>query len=154
MSRVNNLRGTYVEILMGDGATPEVFAVLCGVTTRSIVTQVNTQDAFNRDCADPEDIPVRELITSGKQWSMRGSGQMNRDMFTDLLDAVGETKNYRFFLRAKVGEVALDDPLNGYLGGPAKITSHTINGNDGDFVGVDLAIESDGEWTWHPVVVV
>jgi 2-polyprenyl-6-methoxyphenol hydroxylase-like FAD-dependent oxidoreductase len=153
MARVNNLRGTSVEILMGDGATPEVFTVLCGITTRSITTQVNTSDAFNQDCADPEDVPVRELITSGKQWDMRGSGQMNRDLFPDLLAAIGETKNYRFFIRAKVGEVAADNPLNGYLGGPGKITTHTLNGNNGDMVGIDLAIASDGAWAWSDVVV-
>ena len=152
MSRVNNLRGTYVEILMGDGATPtEAFTVLCGITTRSITDQVNTQDAFNQDCADPEDIPVRELITSGRQWDLRGSGQLNRDLIGDIDDAVGVTKNYRFFIRAKVGETGA--ALNGYYGGPAKIVSKTINGNNGDFVGIDLAIASDGAWTWTPVAI-
>lgn len=154
MARVNNLRGTYVEILVQTAAgPPAVFTVLCGITTKSITTQVNTQDTFNRDCADPEDIPVRELITSGRQWSMRGSGQMNRTMFKALLDLVGVTENYRFFIRAKTGEAAGDNPLNGYLGGPAKITSHTINGSDGDFVGLDLAIESDGAWDWVDVAL-
>ena len=155
MARVTNLRGSYVEILMGDGATPtEAFIVLCGITTKSITDQVNTQDAFNRDCADPEDIPVRELITSGRQWSIRGSGQMNRTLLPDLEDAMGVTKNYRFFIRAKTGEVAGDNPLNGYYGGPAKIVTKTINGSDGDYVQIDLAIESDGAWAWSDVALV
>jgi hypothetical protein len=155
MARVDNLRGTYVEILMGDGATPEVFTVLCGINVRSITTQVNTQDTFNRDCDDPEDIPVRELITQGKQWDMRGSGQMNRALFPQLLDAVGVTKNYRFFIRAKTTETVatVPAPLNGYLGGPAKLVTHTLNGNDGDFVGVDLAFASDGLWDWTDVAL-
>jgi hypothetical protein len=154
MARVNNLRGTYVEILYRSSTGPDVYTVLCGINVRSITTQVNTTDTFNRDCADPEDIPVRELITTGRQWSMRGSGQMNRTMFKDLLDLVGVTENFRFFIRAKTGEVAGDNPLNGYLGGPAKITTHTINGSDGDYVGLDLAIDSDGLWDWTDVALV
>jgi hypothetical protein len=156
MSRVNNLRGTYVEILMGDGETPEVFTVLCGITTKSITDQVNTQDAFNRDCALPEEVPIRELIASGRQWDMRGSGQMNRDNLKDLDEAVGVTKNYRFFIRAKQDETAATTPapINGYYGGPAKLTNKTINGNDGEYAGVDLTFASDGAWEWTDVVIV
>lgn len=154
MARVNNLRGTYVEILVQTAAgPPAVFTVLCGITTKNITTQVNGQDTYNRDCADPEDIPVREIILSGRQWSMRGSGQMNRTMFKQLLDLVGVTENYRFFIRAKTTEVLADNPLNGYLGGPAKIMTHTINGGDGDMTGLDLSIESDGLWEWTDVAL-
>lgn len=153
MSKPDTLRGTYVEILMGDGESPQLFSVLCGINTRSITDQVNTSDSFVRDCADPEDIPIRELILSGRQWSMRGSGQMNRALLKDLDAAVGKIKDYRFFIRAKQGETALDDPLNGYYGGQAAITSKVINGNDGDYVNIDVAFESHGAWEWTDVVV-
>jgi hypothetical protein len=136
---------------MGDGATPEVFTVLCGVTTKSITDTVNTGDNFTRDCADPEDIPVRELILSGRQWSLRGGGQMNRDNQPMLEAAVGKIQNYRFFIGAKQGELAADNPLNGYYGGEAAITTKTINGDDGGYVGLDLTIESHGPWTWTDV---
>lgn len=152
MARPNTLRGTYVEILMGDGAGPEVFTVLCGITAKSITAQVNTGDSFTRDCADPEDIPIRELILSGKQWDLRGSGQMNRDNLPDLIDAQGVIKNFRFFIRAKAGEIA--PALNGYLGGAAAIATFTINGDDNGYAGIDLAIASHGEWVWTPVAIV
>jgi hypothetical protein len=149
MSRVNNLRGTYITVLMGDGATPEVFTVLCGITAKSMTTQVNTSDEFNRDCAQPEDVPVRELIATGKQWSIRGSGQMNRDLEPMLDAAVGHTKNFRFFIARKVGEVA--PALNGYYGGPAMITSKVLSGDDAAKAAIDLSIESDGAWAWTAV---
>lgn len=152
MARPNTLRGTYVDILMGDGAGPEVFTVLCGIMTKSITAQVNTGDSFVRDCALPEDIPVRELILSGKQWDLRGSGVMNRDNFPALLAAVGVIKNFRFFIKAKTGEVA--PALNGYLGGAAAITTYTINGDDNGYAQIDLALASHGEWTWSAVAIV
>jgi hypothetical protein len=89
MARPDIIRGTYITILMGDGAAPEVFTVLCGITAKSMTTQVNTSDTFNRDCADPEDVPVRQISATGRQWSMRGSGNMNRALLPDLDDACG-----------------------------------------------------------------
>lgn len=151
MSRPNTLRGTYVEVLMGDGATPEVFTVLCGITTKAITAQLNTGDSFTRDCADPEDIPVRELILASRQWDLRGSGQMNRDNVKNLMDAQGEIKNYRFFIRAKAGEIA--PALNGYLGGAAAITTFTLNGDDAGYAGIDLSIASHGVWDWNDVAI-
>lgn len=152
MSRVNNLRGTNVTILLGNAdGPPETFDVLCGVTTKSLTSTTNTADSFNRDCADPDDIPVRELIATGRQWSLRGGGQMNRDNIADLDAAEGVVKNYRFFIGAKPGETGA---LNGYYGGPAMLTTKTITGDDGGYVGVDLTIESAGEWTWTPVAIV
>lgn len=150
MARPNTLRGTYVTILKGNGdGPPQTFDVLCGITAKSITDQVNTADSFVRDCADPEDVPVREIISSGRQWSMRGGGQMNRDNIKELDDAVGEILDYRFFIARKAGEVA--PVLNGYYGGKAMITTKTINGDDPSYVGVDLAIESHGVWAWTDV---
>jgi hypothetical protein len=137
---------------MGNGSAPEVFTVLCGITTKSLTQQVNTSDVFSRDCALPEDVPVRDIVLSGRQWDIRGSGQLNRDNIALLDAAVGVIKNFRFFIRAKVGETGA--ALNGYYGGGAVITTRTINGDDGGFVGIDLAIASNGVWTWTPVAIV
>jgi hypothetical protein len=96
-------------------------------------------------------VAVRELIMSGKQWSLRGSGLMSRDLMPVLDEAVGVILGYRFFIKAKTGETS--PALNGYYGGRGAIITRTINGDDGGFVNLDLAIESDGAWTWTPVVI-
>lgn len=148
MARPSTIRGTYISVLMGNGATPtEVFAVLCGLNAKSIAINVGTADEYVRDCADPEDVPVRELITTGKSWSISGSGVLNRTQFSDIEEAVGEYKNFRFF----IGEPAADNILNGYLGGEAVITALTVDGGDGSTANVDISIESNGEWTWTDV---
>jgi hypothetical protein len=147
MARPDEIRGTYFILAMGDDATPtESFAALCGITTRSFTDQVNTTDKFTRDCADPEDIPIRKLITTGRQWSLSGEGSLNRSQLQDLIDAHGETKNYRFYYT----EPADDEVFRGYFQGPAKIVNRTITGNDEEFATVSLQIESDGLWTWTP----
>lgn len=152
MARPNTLRGTYVEILMRTATGPDVFTVLCGITTKSMTEQVNTQDSFVRDCALPDDVAVRELILSGKQWSLRGSGLLSRDLLPMLDSAVGSIRPFRFFIRAKTGEIA--PALNGYYGGNAAIVTRTFNGDDAGFLNIDLAIESDGAWAWNAVAIV
>jgi len=54
MAAPDIVKGSYIDILVGDGATPEVFSVLCGFSTNSFTEQVNTSDEFTYDCADPE----------------------------------------------------------------------------------------------------
>jgi hypothetical protein len=147
MSAPDTVRGTYVTVLMGNGATPEVFAVLCGITTKSLTDAIGTSDEYTRDCADPEAIPVRELITTGRSWSITGGGLMNRSQLPDLEDAMGKRKNYRFF----IGEPTDEDILNGYYGGRGVLTSKTIRGDDGGKVGLDLTVMSDAAWTWTDV---
>lgn len=150
MARPDIIRGTYVIILKGNAdGPPETFTVMCGITAKSITDQVNTSDTFNRDCADPEDVPVRQISATGRLWSMRGSGNLNRTLLPDLEDAVGQILNYRFFIARKASEVA--PKLNGYYGGAAMITSKVVSGNDPEYAGLDLTFESDGEWTWTDV---
>lgn len=157
MARPDTLRGTYVDILISTAlGPPEVFTTLCGITTKSITDQVNTGNSFVRDCALPDDIPTREIILSGRQWDLRGSGVFNRLNSVMLDTAVGVIKNFRFFIKSKTGETAALNPtaLNGYYGGAGVITSKAINGGDADYAGIDLAIASHGPWAWTAVVIV
>lgn len=143
MARPKIVRGTYVNILMGNGAGPEVFSPICGLTTRSFTHQVNTSDNFVRDCADPEDIPVREIIATGEQWDITGSGLVDRNNLEEVLAAVKAIKNYRF----EIGEPATDEVYGGYWGGPAMLTQLSVTGADEEFVTVEMTIASSGVWT-------
>lgn len=144
MSVPTIVKGAYVDILMGDGAGPEVFAAICGITTRNFTAQVNTNDVFVPDCADPEDIPVRRANPTGKQWDLSGEGLLNLDNWQALDAKLGVTGNFRFRIGRPSGSVA----NTGYWSGPAMITNMQIGGvqGDGGFASVALTIVSDGEW--------
>jgi hypothetical protein len=148
MAQPDIIRGTYFVLAMGDGATPtETFTGLCGISTRSFTQQVNTSDQFTRDCADPEDIPIRRLITTGRQWSLSGEGSLNRAQLDMINAAVGITKNYRFYYT----EPADDEVFQGYFEGPAKLVNQAITGGDENFATLSLQFESDGEWEFTTV---
>jgi len=148
MAQPDIVKGTYVDILMGDGDGPETFNPICGLTTRSFTHQVNTNDTFVPDCADPEDLPVRRVVQTGQQWDLSGDGLYNLAQGDDIRAATGATRNYRFRIARPAGSIV----GAGYWQGPAVITNAQYGGNTGggEFGSISLSIASDGEWTWVP----
>lgn len=147
MAAPSIVRGSYFDIAMGNGAGTEVFTLICGLTARNFTAQVNTSDSFVADCADPEDVPIRRLIPTGKQWSISGDGRYNRTQAEDIRGAIGITKNYRFIQ----SEPAADSVDDGHWEGPAMLTNVQFGGSSGEsgaFASISLQIESDGEWVW------
>jgi hypothetical protein len=142
------IRGTYFSLMLGDGATPtEVFTALCGVTTRTFSADANTNDTYIRDCALPEDVPIRRLIVTGKKWSLTGSGTLNRADLARIQAAHGVTKNWRYVFT----EPTDDEVFQGYYHGAGILTSIKITGGDDAYATIDLTIESDGQWDWTTV---
>lgn len=146
MAAPDIVKGTYIDILMGDGDDPEVFTPFCGLTTRSFTQQGNTNDVFIPDCADPEDVPFRRLVPTGRQWDLAGDGLANLAQREMIDEAHMVTKNYRFRIGRPAGSVV----GTGYWGGPAMLTNIQWGGNTGggEFASVGVQIASDGEWTW------
>lgn len=142
------LKDGYVTIAMGNGATPEVFTAICGLTTRNFTHQVNTADRFVKDCTDPEDVPIRRLQATGEQWQIAGSGLLARGSLEDVQAAVKVVKNYRFI----IGEPATDEVYGGHYEGPFMLTSLAIGAVEGEFVSVELAFASDGAVTFTEAV--
>lgn len=147
MAQPDIIRGTYFSLLMGNGAGPEVFTALCGISTRSFTAAVNTNDQFTRDCADPEDVPIRRAIVTGRQWDLTGEGTLNRANLADIIAAQAVTKNYRFLFT----EPADDEVYQGYFAGPAILTNLQITAEDESFAQISIALVSDGLWTWNVV---
>jgi hypothetical protein len=148
MAQPKIIRGTYFSLMLGGGGSPETFLALCGITTRTFAHKNNTSDTFTRDCADPENVPVRNLIVTGEQWDLTGSGVLNRDNLATIIAADdGLTHNFRFLFTEPTGDLV----LQGYWAGPGIITDLTVNGDDGGFANISLSIASDGAWTWTPV---
>lgn len=150
MAAPDIVRGTYIDLLYGDGADPEVFTPFCGLTARNFTQQVNTNDVFVPDCADPEDVPIRRLVPTGKQWDLSGDGLLNLAQSVAVDGLLGITRNYRF----RVGRPAGSVVGTGFYEGPAMLTNKQMGGttSGGEFASVSLAIASDGEWTWTDAV--
>lgn len=148
MAQPDIIRGTYFSLMLGDGAGPETFAALCGITTRDFTHQSNTNDQFTRDCADPENVPVRNIIVTGVQWDLTGEGVLNRANLEAIQAADdGQPHNWRYLFT----EPADDLVYQGYYAGSGIITNFKITATDENFATISLTIASDGAWAFTEV---
>lgn len=136
----------FVTVLVGNGATPEVFTIVCGIETATINRSVNTTDRFRRDCAKPAAIPARKVRVNSKQWDVSGSGVINIDEFETFDDALGIRKTYRLEFGKRDGTD--EGEIVGHYQGPAVMTAANINmGADEGTADITLAGEDDIVWT-------
>jgi hypothetical protein len=147
MAKPKLLRGTYINILMGNGAGPEVFSPICGARVKSLDHVIETSEDYTRDCADPADIPTRDINAVGERWDMPFTGVLNRTQLSELQTAIGVKKNYRFELAQPTGDAV----FGGYWAGKGMLTRLNITGDDGTNSTIEGTILSDGEWTWTTV---
>jgi predicted secreted protein len=148
MAQPKIVRGTRFSLLAGDGGSPETFTPLCGISTRTFTHRRNTNDVYTRDCADPDDVPVRNLIVTGEAWTLSGTGVLSRDNL-DTIQALDDNQphNWRYVFTEPAGDLV----FQGYYFGPGIITSLEITGADENFATLALTIESDGAWDWQTV---
>ncbi len=151
MAQPDIVKGSYLDLLIQTApGPPAVFTPFCGLTTRTFTQQINTNDTFVPDCDDPEFVPVRRLVPTGRQWDISGEGLYNLNQETIVRQALGVTKNYRYKVGRPVGSII----GTGYYAGPAMITNLQMGGTtgSGEFGTVSMTIASDGEWLWVPAV--
>jgi predicted secreted protein len=148
MAQPKILRGTRFSLMAGDGGSPETFTALCGITTRTFTHRRNTNDQYTRDCADPDDVPIRNLIVTGEAWTLSGTGVLNRDNL-EFLQSLDDNQPHNF--RYIFTEPATDLVYQGFYAGAGIITSFEITGGDDNFATISITIESDGAWAFTPV---
>lgn len=134
----------FAVIEIGDGATPEVFTVLCGIDQVSVNSVVNTSDRFRRDCAKPGLVPKRKVQAQGTQTDISGSGVFNIDQEAEFRAALGITQSYRVKLGRRDGTDAGE--ILGQWVGPFMMTAHNVS--VGDEGSAEITLASDGDVTW------
>lgn len=82
-------------VKIGDGESPEVFSIVCGMQDISVNESANTTDRWRRDCAKPNSPPVRTIRVNGQSLDISGSGLPNKDELARLSASLGKKLNYR-----------------------------------------------------------
>ncbi|OGT55479.1 MAG: hypothetical protein A3E01_09225 [Gammaproteobacteria bacterium RIFCSPHIGHO2_12_FULL_63_22] len=142
MAYTNKLKGTRVAIMIGDGATPEVFTTLCGISTKGFQQTRATSDTTDWDCADPDAIPVITRDVNATDWSISGSGLLHRPLLATLQAAYDTTTttNFRFYF----DEASGDEVISGYYEGPGIVTDLNITATNGEYIQISLTITAGG----------
>ena len=124
------ITSTYGEYLIkvGDGATPEVFTTLCGLTSKSLDINNNTANTIVPDCLDDDAPAYEEMNITSQSVGVKGTGVFTREKqkFMTLWALNGETHNIRVYL----GKSAASDIE--YIAGPAILKTLGVSANRGE----------------------
>jgi hypothetical protein len=139
------VKGNYADIMYGDGADPEVFTQLCGISTRGLeVTYKTAFEAEDYDCTDPEAVAQTLKEVGAQDWSISGNGLYNRAQMAALRGLLGASQNWRFAM----DEPAADSIDDGWWQGSGFVSSYKVDGNDGEWTKVSLTITGTALLTW------
>lgn len=135
------ISGTKLLLLVGNGASPEVFAEPCGLTTKSFDLSASTNTNLIPDCADPEAPAWESTDINALSASGAGQGVMAVESFTVWNEWFMSTEG-------KNMQIKLDHVELGHYAGSFKLTSFKLAGSRGNKVTVDLSFKNDGVVTW------
>lgn len=133
---------------VGDGADPEVFTTLCGIQTTGFNRQVQTNDRYVRDCAQPALTPERRIRKTGKSRTLTGSGLYNTAQTALINGLEGVRKNYQLVLMDISDEDTAAGTEIGTWEGPGVVTALNMGTSETDLASIEITIESDGAWTY------
>jgi hypothetical protein len=146
MAQATTLKFGKQSIVIGDGASPEVFSAPCGFTQLTRTLNVNTQDVNIPDCNDPDlaswlatDEESRQMIVSGQGVLAEEAMVLWDDWFLN-----GGEKNVRWNRTATA-------PLNGYFAGPGVLTAYEESAQRGQRWNVSVTIAFNGAPVWNAV---
>lgn len=139
----------YVVVRLGDGASPEVFDIVCGFETAGINQTANTSDRFRRDCATPADVPLRTVRVTGLQWDLTASGVLNMDMIEDMQAALGNRRSWRIEYGKfdDAASIPRTGTIYGRYDGRGVLTAFNAN-TSGEEASAEVTIAGEGRPTW------
>jgi hypothetical protein len=138
----------FAQVRIGDGASPEVFTVICDLTSVTINETAETQTRRKRDCAKPNKPAARYSRVLGTAWDVTGSGLIDKSQVATLRAALGKHVNYEIPVYADDGTDGGE--LLGTYSGQAVMTARNISTDrEGDSSG-EITLEGEGELTWDP----
>jgi predicted secreted protein len=136
-------------VLLGDGASVEVFSAPCGLTSRGFNQTASTQDTTVPDCADDEAPAFVGRGVDSLSGSISGSGVLAMDSFSIWKDwfLSGLSKNI---------QILVDKPMadgGGHWAGAFVLTSFNITSERGQKAAAEVTMESDEAYVWVAATV-
>jgi hypothetical protein len=141
MAKPTVIAGTKLLLLVGNGASPEVFGEPCGLTTKSFDLSASTNTTVIPDCDDPEAGAWEATDINALSGTASGNGVMSVESFSVWNTWFLSTENRNM-------QIKLDHADLGHYAGAFKLTSFKLSGTRGNKVLVDVTVKNDGEVAW------
>ena len=133
-------------VMLGDGGTPETFLAPCGLNSKGLNFTKDTNDTTVPDCDAPDAPAWTQRAVVSQAASISGSGILAAEAHATWRSAYLSTDPVN--CRIKIDDVLANG--GGYYEGAFHLTTFNITGSRGDFINVEVALQSSGEVVWHP----
>ena len=144
MAQPTVIAGTKLLLLVGNGASPEVFAEPCGLTSKGFDMAVSTNNTLIPDCDDPEAPAWEAKDVNSLSATVSGQGVMA----TESLDT---WRDWFMSAESKNLHIKLDGSNLGYFSGAFILSAFKLGGQRGQKVTMDLTLVNTGAVTWTDV---
>lgn len=146
MAQATTVRFGKQAILIGNGATPEVFTAPCGLTSLTKTTNVETNTVNIPDCTDPDLSSWLGIDEISRQIQLVFGGVLNTEslLMWQTWDLAGGYKNVRWFRNLDTTDGG------GYLSGSALLSAFEETGEQKQRYQISGTLIYDGKPTWVP----
>lgn len=144
MALPNTRKFGQFKVYLGNGATPEVFAVPCGFTEKSLSITKELVDTTVPDCDDPDAAAWLGRDVRTLSGEISGSGVM-------AMESLGTWRAFALSTLPKNVRVEISGTGaqgGGYFTGSWHLTSFDISANLGEKVELSISMQSDGALAW------
>ena len=128
-------------VMLGDGASPEVFAAPCGFTNKSLTLTKNLTEINLPDCDDPDAVAWVGRDATSLSMSVSGEGVLASESVETWLDAFDSSDPVS--VRVEIEFPAKTIVWNGQM----HISTFTPAAEQGGRATVSVEMQSDGEMT-------
>lgn len=139
-------------VVVGDGASPEVFSAPCGLTSKAFNQTASTQETVVPDCDNPDGPAFIERAIDALSSEITGSGVLALEAHDNVWQPwffSAAARNVRVGLGA-VPNVA----VGGYYEGSFLLTALNMSADRGQKMKGDVTLQSAAEWSYVPKVSV
>lgn len=88
MAQATTIKSGKIRVLLGNDATPTVYAAPCGFTQRSITITKGLEEVNIPDCTDPDKVDWVGRDATSLSMGISGEGVLAAESVDDWLDAV------------------------------------------------------------------
>lgn len=134
-------KGRLMLVKIGDGASTEVFANLCGLKSKTLTVNNSEIDVTTADCTDPGGVLWTEVLSGAKRVEVSGNGYFK--------DETTETRMNTLVMSAEpIGNFQIVVPQFGTFAGAFFISNVEYGGEQEDGVTYSLSLASTGAVTF------
>jgi hypothetical protein len=140
MAAATTITFSKVRVLLGDGASPEVFTAPCGFNARAFNRSKNVNEVVVPDC-DDEDAPAwvgRDVISL--TWNITGEGVLAQESVESWEEFFNSNSSrmvrVEFEFGGSVGLIAYE--------GAAHLTTYNLGANRGERATINVELQGDG----------